>query len=114
MELSVKKASMSLLLKEQYSQLEQKILHHIENDSTLKNHLSQMPGIKNKLDLLQEEIESDPNVETLQQIIHSADNRKSSFEQKFEDESSLGKFILVLQLFIKVTFDRITRLVSHG
>jgi hypothetical protein len=84
MELLVKKASMSLFLKEQYSQHEHKILSHLKSDDSLKESLSQIADIKNKLDALEEEIEADPNVETLREVIKSANRKQDSLDEAID------------------------------
>lgn len=84
MELLVKKASMSLFLKEQYSQYEQKILTRLKSDDGLSESLSQITEIKRKLEVLEEEIETDPNVKTLREVIESANRRQNILEEVIE------------------------------
>lgn len=84
MELLVKKASMSLFLKEQYSQHEQKILSHVKSSESLKESLAQIEDIKIKLDALEEEIDSDPNVDTLREVIKSANRKQDSLDEAID------------------------------
>lgn len=96
MELLVKKASMALFLKEQYSQHEQKILTRIKVDETLKESLIQIEEINIKLDALNEEIDKDPNVETLRNVIKSANRRETSLDEAVEAMPIITKSIFIL------------------
>lgn len=96
MELLVKKASMSLFLKEQFSQYEQKILSRINIDEFLKESLIQIEEIKVKLDALEEEIESDKNVDTLRNVINSANRRQDTMDELIDTMPSAIKFIFIL------------------
>ena len=96
MELLVKKASMSLFLKEQYSQHQQKILIHIESDNVLKDNLLQISDLKRKLDILEEEIEADPNVETLRDVINSVNRRKDSLDEAIDAMPPMTRTIFII------------------
>ncbi len=78
MELLVKKASLTLFLKEQNSHHEKKILTEIENNETLKESLSEIGELQEKLSVLEKEIEADPNVDLLHEIMASATRKQSS------------------------------------
>lgn len=85
MELLVKKASTSLFLKEQYSQHVQKILSRVKDDEVLTESLSELTEIKGKITALEEEIETDPNVETLREVIKSANRRQNELEEAIDE-----------------------------
>jgi chromosome segregation ATPase len=85
MELLVKKASTSLFLKEQYSQHVQKILSRIKNDEVLTDSLLEITEIRDKLTALEEEIEADPNVETLRDVIKSANRHQNDLEDAIDE-----------------------------
>ena len=91
MELLVKKASMSLFLKEQYAQHEQKVKNRINTDDVLKESLSQITEIKNKINALEEEIEADPNVEELREVIKSANMRQDSLDEAINAMAPIPK-----------------------
>ncbi len=84
MELLVKKASMALFLKEQHSQHEQKILARVKADETLKESLANIEELNVKLDALNEEIDADPNVETLRNVIKSANRKETSLDEAID------------------------------
>lgn len=96
MELLVKKASMSLFLKEQYKQHEQKILSRIKSDDVLKDSLSQVSELKNKLDALEEEIDKDPNVETLREVIKSANKKEDSLVEAIEAMPPITRMLFII------------------
>lgn len=75
MELLVKKASLALFLKEQHAHHERQILEEFERNSSLKEHLSKAQEASQKLAALNEEIESNPNVTQLREIIASASRK---------------------------------------
>lgn len=75
MELLVKKASLALFLKEQYAHHERQILEEVEQNAQLKEHLGKADDVSQKLKALNEEIESNPNVTQLKEIIASASRK---------------------------------------
>lgn len=75
MELLVKKASLALFLKEQYAHHERQILEEVERNSQLKEHLGKAQDASQKLAALNEEIEANPNVAQLKEIIASASRK---------------------------------------
>ena len=102
MELLVKKASTSLFLKEQYSQHVQKVLSRVKGDEMLSDSLSELTEIKDKLAALEEEIESDPNVEMLRDVIKSANRHKNELEEAMNEAidqmpSILRPFIILIR-----------------
>ena len=96
MELLVKKASMSLFLKEQYSQHEQKILSHVKSSESLNESLAQISDIKSKLDALEEEIDADPNVDTLREVIKSANRKQDSLDEAIDAMPPLTRTLFIV------------------
>ena len=80
MEFSVRKASLSLFLREQRKHHENSILKELRGNTELASDLKQIAEIDEKLATLKEEIEKDPNVDLLKDIISSATTREESFE----------------------------------
>lgn len=87
---------MSLFLKEQYKQHEQKILSRIKSDDILKDSLSQVSELKNKLDALEEEIDKDPNVETLREVIKSANKKEDSLVEAIEAMPPITRMLFII------------------
>jgi hypothetical protein len=75
MELLVKKASLALFLKEQYAHHEKQILEEVSRNLQLKEHLEKAHDTSQKLAALNEEIEANPNVAQLKEIIASASRK---------------------------------------
>jgi len=75
MELLVKKASLALFLKEQYAHYERQVLEEVERNSPLKDHLRKANEAAQKLAALNEEIDANPNVAQLKEIIESASRK---------------------------------------
>jgi hypothetical protein len=78
MELLVKKASLALFLREQHSYHVQQIEERIASDDKLVENLRKLGEVKTKLHVLNEEINSSPNVELVRQVIASADSRPNT------------------------------------
>lgn len=95
MELLVKKASMALFLKEQHSQHEQKILVRVKADETLRESLTHLEALKVKLDALNEEIDANPNVETLRNVIKSANRRETSLDEAIDAMPLMARIIFI-------------------
>ncbi|MBD8877444.1 hypothetical protein [Roseibium polysiphoniae] len=85
MELLVKKASMSLFLKEQVDYYEKKISIHIEKNPDLKNSIENIHDAQLKLSNLNEEIDSHPNAELLHEVIESSQNKRSLVDEAVEE-----------------------------
>lgn len=85
MELLVKKASLALFLKEQNAHHERRILEEIDRNAQLKEHLERSQDVVRKLAALNEEIDSDPNVAQLKEIIASASRRQVTVESVLLD-----------------------------
>jgi hypothetical protein len=106
MELLVKKASISLFLKEQHSQYEHKILSLIKDNEILSESLLEIKVITEKLNALEEEIESDPNVETLREVINSANSRRDVLDDAISEAISsmpslLQPFFMIMRAVSK-------------
>jgi len=95
MELLVKKASLALFLKEQYAHHEKKIADEIENNQELTENLAELQEISRKLDALEEEIEADPNVLQLRQIMASASRRQHTLEEAIDDMPPIQKLLFI-------------------
>lgn len=78
MELLVKKASLALFLKEQHAHHERQVLIEIEKNTQLKEHIEKAQAAAEKLVALNEEIEGNPNVFQLKEIIASASRKEIS------------------------------------
>ena len=72
MELLVQKASLSLFLKEQRTLLFERIKEEIRGNDELLLDLEKLGSIDRKLQALEVEIESDPNVDLLRRVIAEA------------------------------------------
>ena len=75
MELLVKKASLALFLKEQHAHHERRILEEIDRNAQLKEHLEKSQDVSQKLAALDEEIDANPNVTQLKEVIASASRK---------------------------------------
>ena len=81
MEILVRKASLSLFLKEQLSYHERQIIEIMQSDLNLSRHLDEVKDIKKKLTTINEEIDSDPNVSLLQDIIITASKHEPTQDE---------------------------------
>ncbi len=91
MELLVKKASLALFLKEQYAHHEEQIVKSIEKNKELNEHLSAIDELKRKREALNEEIESDQNVELLYEIMRSASRKQPTLDKVINDLPALRR-----------------------
>lgn len=96
MELLVKKASLALFLKEQYSHHEGRVLDEIERNIQLRTDLEKALETARKLDALNEEIEANPNVRQLKEIIASASRRQPTIDEAIEDMPPFLKAAFIL------------------
>lgn len=78
MEILVRKASLSLFLQEQWKLYERRILEEVDGNRVLMSNLTELISIDERLSVLDEEIETDPNVEYLKEIIESGMTRSVS------------------------------------
>lgn len=96
MELLVKKASLALFLKEQYSHHEGRVLDEIGRNVQLRTDLEKAFETARKLDALNEEIEANPNVRQLKEIIASASRRQPTIDEAIEDMPPVLKSAFIL------------------
>ena len=96
MELLVKKASLALFLKEQYSYHERQVLEEVAKNDHLRTALERATESAAKIAALNEEIEVDPNVRQLRGIIDAATRREPTFEDALNDLSPLMRAIFIL------------------
>ncbi|MCH7729498.1 MAG: hypothetical protein IH991_23935 [Planctomycetes bacterium] len=76
MRLSVEKASLTLFLQHQRKDHERRVVQELEKAKRLLEHLTELSEIDTKLNALQAEIESDPNVDLLKTIMATAQKTK--------------------------------------
>jgi len=79
MELLVQKAATLLFLKEFYVHCQQKILEHIKSNDTLAENLSQLTDLKGKINVLEGEVATDPNVKILRETIELVNTKHQDF-----------------------------------
>ena len=72
MEVLVQRASLALFLKEQHRHYTERVSKTIEKSAALKQHLEELARVSKKIEALDEEIETDPNVDLLKSIMESA------------------------------------------
>ena len=72
MEFLINKASMGLFLRDQLHRNQQRILELVETNSELHKLLNEIKPLKEKLEKLNQELESDPNVDLLMEVVKSA------------------------------------------
>ncbi len=100
MELLVKKASLALFLKEQYAHHERQILEEVERNASLKEHLGKAQDASQKLAALNEEIEANPNVAQLKEIIASSSRKPLTVDDLLLDMpfpfNALSRSLLLL------------------
>lgn len=91
MKVLVQKASLSLFLQEQRRLYSKKIHEELAGNRVLEAHVSELVKIDRKLSDLNEEIESDPNVDLLKNIVAAAKRDEDlGFELDFDDPFSFG------------------------
>jgi hypothetical protein len=97
MELLVRKASMSLFLRDQYKHHERKILDFLKKQPEVVENLTELLSTDKKLKALDEEIERDENVELLKEIIRISKRSPSPLDKAINSTSSpVQKFALQL------------------
>lgn len=96
MELLVKNASLALFLKEQHAHHERQVLDEISKNSTLRQHLEGAIDSAQKIDALNEEIESNPNVTQLKEIIASASRRQTTLDAAIEGLPPIIRSVFLL------------------
>jgi len=81
MELLVKKASLALFLREQKTYFEKQVLDELSRNAHLQQSVAGVVEASQKLQALNEEIDSDPHVDELKGIIESATTRTFTIEE---------------------------------
>lgn len=108
MELLVKKASLALFLKEQYSYLEESIINEVNQNQPLKVNLDKLIEVSNKLQALNEEIDASPQADKLKEIIHSANKKSDSLTDIVAD--LVEDNYLIFPFGISKAFSRVLRI----
>ena len=96
MELLVKKASLALFLKEQYAHFEKRILEEVKSNSELSENLVEVQEVSKKLAALEEEIETDPNVSQLKEIMAAASTRQPTVDEAIDNLPPFAKALFLL------------------
>ncbi|MBF6028930.1 hypothetical protein ICY20_14390 [Pseudomonas sp. P115] len=96
MELLVKKASLALFLKEQYSHHERQVLEEIAKNDNLRIALLNASESAEKVRALDEEISVDPNVGQLREIIRTASRREPTFEEVLENLPTVPRALFII------------------
>jgi len=109
MELLVKKASMALFLKEQYSYHERQVLEEVSKNDQLRTALEKAKESAAKIAALDEQIEMDPNARQLREIIEAATRRDPTFEEVFNDLTPLSRTVFNLSRAINRLMNDIVR-----
>ena len=112
MELLVRKASLALFLKEQYAHHEREVLNEIAKNDHLARALKSAGESAAKVAALDEEIEVDPNVRQLRQIINAATRREPTFEQALNDLSPLTRALFILIRALNRAFLDVFKVIS--
>jgi hypothetical protein len=104
MELLVRKASMSLFLREQCEHYQEKVLNHLQTQPSILKILSEYQSSRNKLNALDEEIKADDNVELLQSILAGARRQKSLIDEMIDNAHSpiLKGMLQVFRVYAKI------------
>lgn len=103
MELLVRKASMSLFLREQHKYHEKKILDHIKNEQLILDSLSELKSLNKKIKALDEEIQQDENVDMLLDVVGTSMKRDK--ESPLEEAISSSPVMNILYQVTKVYVD---------
>ena len=107
MELLVKKASLALFLKEQYTHHERQITEEIARNSSLRESLEKAIESAQKLEALNEEIESNPNVKQLKEIIASASRRQPTLDEAINDLPPIMRSMFLLTRTLSQVAERL-------
>lgn len=103
MEFLVKKASLAIFLKEQHAYHERVILEELDKNPRLRSSLEEVTQVEGKIQVLNEEIERNPNVAELRQIIAIASRRAPTIEEAMMSlPPYVRSFYQILSAFEKV------------
>lgn len=105
MEFLVKKASLAIFLKEQYAYHQRVVLEEVDKDSRLRASLDESTQTALKIEALEEEIESHPNVKELREIISTASRRLPTVEEAMKSLPPYFRSIYQITLM----FERLVR-----
>ncbi|MES2162901.1 MAG: hypothetical protein V4476_17215 [Pseudomonadota bacterium] len=111
MELLVKKASLALFLKEQYSYHERQVRDEVAKNPHLQKSLENATASFEKISALDEEISIDPNVQQLRQIIDTAGRKKLSLDDALSDLLPFARGVFLLMRAVSRTIIDVTRIV---
>ncbi|NYT24729.1 hypothetical protein H0A73_14080 [Alcaligenaceae bacterium] len=112
MELLVKKASLALFLKEQYSHHERQVLEEVTKNDHLRSALEKSAESAAKIAALNEEIEADPNVLQLRRIIDAATRREPTFEEALNDLTPIARALFILVRTLNRSIVEAVRIIS--
>jgi hypothetical protein len=100
MELLVKKASLALFLNDQYLYHERQIAEEVARNADLRTSLEKAKDAAEKLEALNEEININPNVQLLKEIIESASRRQPTFRESLKTMPPSARLLFKLGEFI--------------
>lgn len=106
MEFLVRKASMSLFLREQCKHYEQKIAEYLNNQPEISQYIQELIETQKKLYALNEEIEINPHVDLLKEIIMRAQHNTNEF--KIESLSDFIRVLFVPEIIFRDRFRAMT------
>jgi hypothetical protein len=109
MELLVKKASLALFLKEQYAHHERLLIEEVAKNYPIRENLEKAIESARKLEALNEEIDANPNVKQLKEIITAASRRQPTLDEAIEN---LPPFMRSMFLFSRAMTQVVERLFS--
>ena len=106
MQFLVKKASLQLFLQEQYKIYEKRILDALQANEELSKNMNELATIKSKLMAVDKEIEEDPNVELLNEIVRLTKQRPLSIDDRIKRSKDP---IELISLFIIKAFRQLDK-----
>lgn len=107
MELMVKKASLAIFLKEQYSYRERQVLELIDKSPELMEAIKFATEVATKLKHLDEEIEQSPHVKQLREIISSSSRKPTTLDEAIRDMPPLVRSLFILLRDVGMTYSNI-------
>ncbi len=105
MELLVRKASLALFLKERYLHHERLIIERIEINSDLKESLDEVRDISQKISALNEEIDADPNVAVLKDIMAAASTREPTLSEAIQSLPPVARSLVLILRELSRSFE---------
>lgn len=113
MELLVKKASLALFLKEQYSHHERQVLEELAKNDHLQMALENASKSAEKIRALDEEISIDPNASQLREIINTASLREPTFEEMLNNLPPVSRLVFLSLRSINQSFVEALRIFNN-